>query len=182
MSRGFVQCRILKQKTVKGFLCSDQPTLVGPTLLEVPPFHSGVKHYCGNVHWSLVQFAVIIVQLLPTQIDARREVVLGRQQRAIHISASLHDRVLGPQPLKVTKKFLKGWEHLPDGTQFTTSGSLQQLRYILVWLQDLVILRNRRPFIVIELIADDRSLNKQSGQRVRQCLICGPVSLAHRRI
>ena len=156
MSRGFVQYRILKPKTAKGFLCSYRPTLVGPTLLEVAPFHSGVKHYCGNVHWSLVQFAVIIVQLLLTQVDARHEVVLGRQQRAIHIAASLRDQVLGPQPLKLTEQSLKGREHLPDGTEFITSGSLQQLRCILEWLRDLVILRNHRPFIATELIADNR--------------------------
>jgi hypothetical protein len=124
MSRGFVQYRILKPKTVKGFLCSYQLTLVGPTLLEVALFHLGVKHYYGNVHRSLVQLAVIIIQLLPTQVDASREVVLGRQQRAIHISASLRDWVLDPQPLKVTEQFLKGREYLPDGTEFTSSGSL----------------------------------------------------------
>lgn len=58
----------------------------------------------------------------------------------------------------MTEQPLKGREHLPDGTEFTTSGSLQQLRCILEWLQDLVILRNYRLFIATELIADSRVL------------------------
>jgi hypothetical protein len=67
----------------------------------------------------------MVVQLLPPQVDARREVVLGCQPRAIHILAGLRDRVLDSQPLEVTEQFLEGREHLPDGTGLATGRSLQ---------------------------------------------------------
>jgi hypothetical protein len=116
---------MLEPKTAISFLRSCQPTLVALLLLEVPPFSTRVEHYRNDIHWSLIQLAVIVIQLLQPQIDTRCEVVLGCQPIAIRILAGLRDQILDSQPLGVTEQFLEGRKRLADGTEFATSRFLQ---------------------------------------------------------
>ena len=68
---------VVAPKLVQLSLPSAQPILmITPLGLEVTPLHPWVQDHCGNVDHIIIEPLVVVVELLPSGIDVRAEVLL----------------------------------------------------------------------------------------------------------